>query len=106
MGDCLRVGGALKCALAGSLPPLNRRLEATCLCIVHRDELRTGLRFAGELIDHHPRDAFVILLSRAFEQRLVGGLLNQYMLEDVGRLRWSATLIQELRLDQTGELVL
>jgi hypothetical protein len=40
----------------------------------------------------------MVLLPCALEERLIGGLLDQGMLEDVRRLRWQPLLVEELRL--------
>jgi hypothetical protein len=42
----------------------------------------------------------MVSLACAAQQGLVGGLLDQGMLEEVRRLRWQPPLIQQLRLHQ------
>ena len=42
----------------------------------------------------------MVLLAGAPQQRLIGGVLDQGMLEAIGRLRRQPPLVQELRLHQ------
>jgi len=45
------------------------------------------------------------LLARALQQGLVGSLLDEGMLEQVGRLRWDAALVRrEARLERVKRL--
>ena len=46
------------------------------------------------------RNALMVLLARAAQQRLIGSLLDQRMLEEVRRLRRQPLLVQELCLHQ------
>jgi hypothetical protein len=64
-----------------------------------------GLRLDGlrKALFHRARDLFVVLLRRALEQRLVGCILNQRMLEDVASLRRFPALIEQLGVNQLGE---
>jgi hypothetical protein len=39
----------------------------------------------------------MILLARALEERLIGDVLDQGMLEEIRRMRWEPPLVQELR---------
>jgi hypothetical protein len=54
---------------------------------VPRHQLRLGRRALGELRQQHFDDAAVELAARALEQRLIGRLLYQRMLEGVTGLR-------------------
>ena len=47
-----------------------------------------------------PGQCAEVLLAGALEQRLIGRVLDQGVLEEVRRLGWQPLLIQELRLDQ------
>ena len=90
------VSGALQCSSASRLPVQDRlRGQAGLGVMVGQqfgpcfDDLwESGFQCIG--------DALVVLLARALEQRLVGGLLDQCVLEAVRRLWRAALLVQEL----------
>jgi hypothetical protein len=48
----------------------------------------------------------MVPLSGTLEQGLIGGILDQGVLEDVRRLGWQPLLIEELRLHQLLEPML
>ena len=90
-------------ALAGSLPCLlpvgNGLLDEARLGVVMGQQLRLGLDGLGKLLLQHLGNLLVILLPFALEQRLIGGVLNQRMLEEIVRLRRQPALIDQLGLD-------
>jgi len=67
------------------------------------------LRLAGdalrEVLIERVGDPPVKFLSLAREQRLIGRVLHQGVLERVDRLRRKTALIEQLRLDQPPEAV-
>ena len=70
------------------LPVADRLLREPRLRVVVRQQLGLRLDDLGKLRLQHLGNALVVLLPRALEQRLIGRLLDQRMLEDVRRLRW------------------
>ena len=103
MADRFLIGRALDRPFAGPLPVHRRRSRQAGLGIVVRDQLRAGLDRIGEVALEQFGDLAVILQARAPEQRLVGGVLDQRMLEDVARTRRPAALIEQFGLDQAAE---
>ena len=67
-----------------------------------------GLRLGGlgKLRLQHLRNALVVLLAGAPQQGLIGRVLDERMLEEVGRLGGSAPLVHQLRLHQLLQPVL
>jgi hypothetical protein len=51
----------------------------------------------------HPDNLLVILLPGALEERLIGGVLNQGMFEEVPCLLTDAALVENLRFHEFGE---
>ena len=78
--------------LACPLPVGNGLRDETRLGVVMRQQLGLGLDGLGKLRFQHLGNALVILLPGALEQRLIGRVLDQGMLEDIGacggRPRW------------------
>ncbi|WP_410969709.1 hypothetical protein, partial [Salmonella sp. SAL4450] len=68
--------------------------------VVVRQEFGLCFRRVGKPLGQHLSNALVILLARTLQQRLVRGILNQRMLEDVGCLGWYAPLVEQFGLDQ------
>jgi hypothetical protein len=64
-----------------------------------------GLRLdqLGKPCLQHLSNAPVVLLPRALEQRLIGRLLDEGMLEQIGSLRQRAALVEHLGLHQLPE---
>jgi hypothetical protein len=93
------------CVLGGPLPKGDRRCRQPGLAIVVRDELRAALDGVNEALLQQFRDLAVIMLAGAPQQRLVGGILDQRVLEDVARARRPAALIQQLSLDEAAESI-
>ena len=61
------------------------------------EQFRLRLFGLREALLQHLGDLLVILLAFALEQRLIGGVLNQRVLEEIRRLRRQPTLIDQLR---------
>ena len=57
-------------------------------------------RVSGNVLCQHLGNALVVLLPRAPEQRLIGRVLDEGMLERVGGLRRQAPLVEQLGLHQ------
>src|SRR6516165_2912329 len=89
----LPVGRALKGALPGPLPIGQSLVMHAGSGVVLRDDF--GLRFGGlgEALGQHLGNALMILLAGAPQQRLVGRVLDERVLEGVERLWWQSTLI-------------
>jgi hypothetical protein len=60
------------------------------------DEFRPRLCILGKLLHHYLRDTLVVLLTGAAQQRLIGGILDERMLERIGGLRRHPPLVHEL----------
>ena len=63
------------------------------------DQLGLRLCCFWKLLLQHLGNLLVIVLASALEQRLIGSILNQRMLEEIRRLRRQPTLIEQLHLD-------
>ena len=59
-----------------------------------------GLRDLGKLRLQHLCNALMILLSRTLQQRLIGRVLNEGMLEAIRGLRRHPLLVEEFSLHQ------
>ena len=96
VADDLAVRRAPGRARARASPVQDGGLGQPRLRVVVRDQLRLLLRGLREALDEHARDALVVLLARAPEQRLVRGVLDQGVLEHVARAGAGAALVQHL----------
>ena len=65
-----------------------------------RQQFGVGLDGVGKPGLQHLCNLLVVALPCTLQQRLIGRLLNQRMLEELTGLRWHAALIDELRLDE------
>ncbi len=65
---------------------------------VMRQQLRLRLAERRKSRLQHLGNVLMVPLSGAPQQGLIGGFLDQSVLEKVRRLRWQALLIQELRV--------
>ena len=97
------VGRVLDGALARLLPVPDRLLGESGLREMVGELLGLLLGRIGEARLEGLRDLPVELLAAPLEERLVGRLLDQRMLEDVAGMRHRPTLVEQLRLDQTLE---
>src|SRR5262245_22389202 len=98
VADRFLVGGALERPLPGPLPIGNSRCAEARLGVVLRQQFELYLGRLGKLLGKYLRNALMVLLPCALEERLIGGLLDQGMLEEVSRLRWQPLLVEELCL--------
>src|SRR4029453_2630355 len=106
VADCLEVGGALEGSLAGPLPMGNSRCAEARLGVVMGEQFGLSFHRLWKLGLQHLRNALVILLPGALEERLIGGLLDEGMLEDVRRLWWKTALVHEFCVYQPVQLTL
>ena len=89
----------LDSTLARPLPVGNSLLCEPSLRVVMRQQLGLCLDQLGKLCLQHLSNALVILLPRALEQRLIGCVLDESMLKDIGGLGWHAPLVEQFGLD-------
>ena len=87
MADRFGIGRALARSLPCLLPVGNGLRYEPRLGVVMRDQLGLGLDGLRKLLLQHLSDLLVILLPGALEQRLIGRILHQGMLEEIARLR-------------------
>ena len=73
------------------------------MCAVVSEKFRLGLGSLGELLFEYLNDAGMELLAPGLEQRAVGGVLDQRVLEAVGRLGRGAAAEHQLGGDQLVE---
>ena len=86
VADGFQIGRAVAGLLAGLLPVGNGLLVATSRGVVMRQQLGLRLDQLGKPCLQHLGNVLVILLPRAPEQRLIGRVLDEGMLEGVCRL--------------------
>jgi hypothetical protein len=84
MLDAFEIGGALYCPPPGLLPQGQRLGRTACLGVVVRNYLGRRRHGLGKPGFEEFGYLLVILLAGALEQRLIGGVLHQGMLKDVG----------------------
>jgi len=94
--DRFHIGKPGIAARARPLPVSHCLLGKTRLGVVVCQQFGLCLRQAGKLLGHHLRHALVDLLPCAPEQGLVGGLLDEGMLERVHSLWRHAPLVEHL----------
>ena len=87
-------------ALPGGDPVRHRALIQRGLREVTSQQFRPVGHDVGELLLQHLRDLGMQLLALRFEQRVVGGVLHQRMLEGIGRCRWRTLAEDQSRIDQ------
>ena len=68
------------------------------LRVVVRQQFRLRGADLGEARLQHVGNALMVLLAGTAEQRLIGRILDEGVLEEVGRLRRQPPLLQQLRL--------
>ena len=100
MIDGLQGGRAPDGVGSGAVPGLRRLLVETGPGVVVGEDLGLGRRDLGSAGQQDLGDPAVVLLPRATQQGLVGGVLDERVLEDVAGTRWPAALIQELVLHE------
>jgi hypothetical protein len=104
VADRFRHGRAFEGLRAGLLPPDECLAREAGLGTVAREQFGFALGLAGELLFKNLRYDPVEFAAAGLEQRLVGCVLNQGVLEQVRRLRGAPLGKQDLRLDQLGQL--
>src|SRR2546427_11612786 len=98
MGNRFDMGGALAGSLTSFMPIANRLCNETCFRTVICQQFWLGLSGLWELGFQDLGNPLMVLLSRVFQQGLRGCVLNECVLEHIGRLRWHTSLIDDLRL--------
>ncbi len=99
MGDRLLEGRAAQGLIARLAPPFDREVVEASLGEMVRDGFRFGRCAFGFVPEDFARSA-VERLAAALEKALVGRVLDQCVLEAIGRLRASALDEQEVRVDK------
>src|SRR5262245_55276775 len=74
--DSFHIGGALAGSLSSLVPITDRLCVETCLSVVMCQQFRLSFSGLWKQRFEHLRDALVVLLPRAFQQGLIGGVLN------------------------------
>ena len=87
-------------------PIARRRLGEPGLGVMMRDDRRRGLDLVGETLHQRPRDVGMDALAAAAQQRGIGRVLHQRMLEDVARFRRRAARVDQLGRHELAEGVL
>ena len=102
----LRVGAALERELARALPGRDRRLGLACRGPVLRQELRSLRRHVGEALREDLGHPPVQLTSPRPQQRLVGRLLHERVLEEIRRIGREPARVEQLRARELFERIL
>src|SRR5262249_29733789 len=89
------IGRALESTPACLCKEGNRLFYESCLHIVMGQEFRLCLDCLRKARHQHLRNALMVLLPGALEQRLVCCLLNKGMLETIRRPRWHPALVEQ-----------
>ena len=106
VADGFQIGRAVAGVLARLLPVGNGLLRASRLGIVMRQQLGLSLDDGGKLRLEHLSDALVVLLPGPLQQRLIRCVLDQSMLEDIGRVRQQATLVEHFCVEEPAQFPL
>src|SRR6266446_5203964 len=99
MANRLDVSRAFDGYLSRLLPVGNGLLCEPRLGVVMSQQFGLRLDQLGRLYLQNLGNALVILLPRAPEQRLIGCILNEGMLKDIGGLGWYAPLVEQFSFD-------
>ena len=103
MGNCLRMRQLAGGALPGLQPLLHRAIIRPRGLQVVCEQFWLPLGKVGEVAFQHLGDARVQLLAAGAQQRAVGGVLHQRVLEQVRRLRRHAATEQQPGIGQQPE---
>ena len=103
VGDRFQIGRASSGQLAGAAPIGNRPLRQARVGQMPSQHLRPGLGDVREPLFQHLGDPGMQLLAPRLEERLVGRVLDQGVLEAVGRLGRRAAAEDQLGADQLFE---
>jgi hypothetical protein len=106
MGDGFHIGGALERPSAGLLPVAHGLGMAPGFCVVVCQEFRLGRDSLWKSGFEELRNLLVVLLPGAFQQRGVGGILDERMLKNIAGAGWPAPLIEKFGTHKLGQAVL
>ena len=95
MAYCFHMRRALDGPLAGTLPVADSQRAETRFRVVMGQQLGLGLSRLREALCQHLRNTLMRLLPGAPEQRLIGCLLNQGVLEKIGCLWHYPALVEQ-----------
>jgi hypothetical protein len=82
-----RMSRALDGTLARPLPISHSLFPETRLRVMMRRQLRLALGNLSKLCRQYLGNALMVLLARAFQERWIGGVLDESMLEDILAVR-------------------
>src|SRR5262249_46251450 len=100
------MGRSFDSAVCCHVPVRDGLFDQPCLGVVMCQQFWLALSGLWELRFQDQSDTLMVVLSRAFEQGLIGGVLNEYVLEHVGCLWWYTSLVHNLRLHQSAQFTL
>ena len=103
MRDGLGQGHAFQRQLARALPQRYRGFDLPCRRQVVRQQFRFGIFGRGKVFFEHSRDLGVQRPAPSLEQRVVGGILHQGVLEGVDGIGQVAAPERESRFGQLVE---
>jgi hypothetical protein len=106
MGHCLCHCRALDCLLPSLLPVADSFLDEARQGAMVRHQLRSSLDVLCETLLEGLHNPAMKLLASAPQQTLVSSILNQSMLEDIGRLWRNASAEDEFGLSEPAQCVL
>src|SRR5712691_7023433 len=106
MPQSFDMGGALDGTPASLLPVANSLLQQTGFGVVMRQQLGLGRGSVKKLLRQDLGNALVDMLPSTLEQRLIGGVLDQRVVENIAGLRWYTALIDDLDLHQPRQCLL
>src|SRR5262249_40183268 len=104
--NCFRIRRALEGALARPLPVADGGLVLARRGAVVRQQLGLCLSRLWKLSFEYLGDVLVVLLSSAFQQGRIRGILNKRTLKVIRCLWWSPSLVDNLSLDQPAQCML
>jgi hypothetical protein len=106
MGDGFDIGRAMERPGAGLLPVAHGLGVAPGFGVVVRQDLGLGRDNVWKPGFEELRNLLVVLLPGAFQQRGIGSILDECMLENVAGTGWPAPLIEEFGAHELGQTVL
>ncbi len=106
MGNRLEMRRLPGCSLPCFEPVCHGLLGGARLSVVMGDQLGIRLSGIGKTGFQKLRHLQVVLLARTAQQRFVGCILHQCMLEDISGPRRTAALVKQFRLDQLSKTLL
>jgi hypothetical protein len=106
MPDRFHVSRSLDGSAARPLPEDDGLRFGISLGVVMGHQFGLGRRDVRELTDQNLGDSQMVLLTLPFKQRLVGGFLDQRVLEQVTRVRRKPPLVEQIGVHQPSEALL